>query len=281
MSLIWIPLITLTVVLFGVGQVFTKMGTTRLGSPGMLLLLSMNMLPIYGGAWLIFHESVFYSFREISYSILATSLSAAGYILFYEAVERQKISIVGVITAAYPFITVILAVLFLHESLSLTHIVAITFIIGSVSLLSYSPQKTKTTDKTWLVLAASCFVIWGIWAVTAKFAIGLVGHITYTGVYAVVGPLIWVPYWYFRSGTLHITKEDIHAELSVAFFCVGGLTFYAALHYGLASMVTAFSNLYPFVTLASARIILSETLEPHHRVAVALALSGIVIIAIS
>jgi drug/metabolite transporter (DMT)-like permease len=280
MSLAWIPFIMVTIFLFGVGQVFTKTGTARLGSPGMLLLLSFNMVIIYGGAWLIFHEDAFIPFTTFLYCIGAAALSAIGYIFFYEAVERQKISLVGVITAAYPFVTAIMAVLFLHEPLIPTQILGIVLIITSVSLLAYSPHEYKIQKKTWLLFAVLCFIVWGIWAAAAKFAINLTGHIYYTGVYAFVGPLIWIPYWYVRSGKFCITKKDMHAELSVAFFCFGGLTFYAALHYGLASMVTAFSNLYPFVTLVFARLILSESMEIHHKVAAALALSGILIVTI-
>ena len=280
MSLAWVPFIMVTIFLFGIGQVFTKTGTARLGSPGMLLLLSFNMFIIYGGAWLIFHEDVFIPFTALLYCILAATLSAVGYIFFYEAVERQKISLVGVITAAYPFITVIMAVLFLHEPLTLTQILGIILIITSVSFLAYSPHEYDIQKKTWLLFAVLCFITWGIWAATAKFAINLTGHITYTGVYALVGPLIWIPYWYVRSGKFNIIKKDTHAELSLAFFCFGGLTFYAALHYGLASMVTAFSNLYPFVTLVFARLILSETMERHHKIAVAVALLGILIVTV-
>ncbi|MBU7016544.1 MAG: DMT family transporter [Theionarchaea archaeon] len=280
MSLAWIPFIMVTIFLFGIGQVFTKTGTARLGSPGMLLLLSINMFIIYGGAWLIFHENISLPLTAFLYCILAAALSAVGYIFFYEAVERQKISLVGVITAAYPFITAIMAVIFLHEPLTSTQIAGIILIIASVSLLAYSPHEYSIQKKTWLFFAVLCFIVWGIWAAAAKFAINLTGHITYTGVYALVGPLVWVPYWYARSGKFNITREDTHAELSLAFFCFGGLAFYAALHYGLASMVTAFSNLYPFITLIFARLILSETMERHHKIAVALALSGILIVTV-
>ena len=281
MSLMWIPLITSTVFLFGIGQVLTKKGTTRLGSPGMLFLLSINMVLIYGGAWLFFHEGDFPDFRGVTYAAIATFLSALGYIFFYEAVERQKISIVGVITAAYPFITVILAVTFLHEPLTLGQVVGVVLIIGSVSLLSHTRREKGNYDsrkQTWLLLAVLCFVIWGIWAAAAKFAIDMVGYITYAGIYSIVGPLTWIFYWHVRSGTFHLTREDVQAELSVIFFCFGGLTFYAALNYGLASIVTPFSNLYPFITLVFARILLSERLEKHRLIAVTLALSGILIL---
>ncbi len=280
MSLIWIPFITLTILFFGIGQVFTKIGTTRLGSPGMLLLLSLNMFIIYGVTWLIFNEDAPIGTIPFLYTILATILSATGYIFFYEAVERQRISIVGVVTAAYPLITVILAVLFLSEILTLAQILAIAFITISVSILSHTSQESETNNRTWLLFAVLCLIIWGIWAAAAKFAISMVGHITYTGVYAAVGPSIFIPYWYVRSGKFHLTRKDFNAELSVIFFCCGGLSFYAALHYGLASIVSAFSNLYPFVTIVLARIMLSERLERHHKIAVVLALSGIVLSAL-
>lgn len=281
MSLTWIPLITTTVFLFGIGQVFTKKGTTRLGSPGMLLLLSFNMLVIYGGTWLLFHEDTPIGLKNTALCITAALLSAFGYIFFYEAVERQKISIVGVITAAFPFVTVVLAVLFLKEDLALLQITAIIIIVTSVSLLSYTPGEQKTKNKTWLLFAIFCFTIWGIWSVVAKFAIDRTGPITYAGVYALVGPLIFIPYWYFRSGKFRLTRKDVDAELSVSFFCIGSLFFYAALEQGYASLVTAFSNLYPFITLLFARIMLSENLEKHHNLAVILALLGILLLTIS
>ncbi|KYK37172.1 MAG: DMT family transporter [Theionarchaea archaeon] len=281
MPLTWIPFIMITVFLFGIGQVFTKTGTTRLGSPGMLLLLSINMVAIYGGAWLLFHGDAPLYAKDLLSCVVATFLSAVGYIFFYEAVERQKISIVGVITAAYPLVTVILAVFFLDESLTVPQVTAIALIIASVSLLSYAPEEQEGTfrRKSWLLFAVLCFTIWGIWSVVAKYTIDTVGPVTYAGVYAVVGPAVFVPYWGIRSGKFRLTREDIPAELSVSFFCVGALFFYAALDYGYVSIVTAFSDLYPFITVFFAWIMLSEKLEMHHKIAVALALLGIVILA--
>ncbi len=274
-------MITVTIFLFGIGQVFTKKGTTRLGSPGMLLLLSFNMLAIYGGAWVLFREDAPIPLKTLIACGTAAFLSAVGYIFFYEAVERQKISLVGVITAAFPFVTVILAVLFLNESLTISQSIAIAIIIISVSLLSYAPENQKTQKRTWLLFAVLCLLTWGVWSVTAKFAIDRAGPITYAGVYALVGPAVFIPYWYVRSGSFHLTREDVDAELSVSFFCFGSLFFYAALKYGYASLVTAFSALYPFVTLIFARIMLSESLEKHHKLAVALALLGILLLTFS
>lgn len=279
MSLVWIPLTGLAAFLYGIGQVFTKTGTSRIGPPRMLLLLSVNMLIVYGGAFLSFflRSPISLSFDTLFPCFVASLLSALGYIFFYEAVERQKISIVGVITSAYPFVTMVTAVLFLHERLSVPQVPAIAFVILSVSLLSYAPQAQNRRKRTWLIFAVLCFVTWGVWSVVAKYAMTGTGYLTYAGVCAVTSPLVWVPYSYLRTRSLHLV-HDFQAELSLLFFCVGGLCFYAAINFGPVSIVTALSGMYPFVTLVSARLLLQEELEIHHALAVALALTGILLL---
>jgi transporter family protein len=278
---VWIPFITLTILLFGFGQVFTKTGVSRLGLPRMLLLLSINMMIFYGGAYILFHEDTAVPLKGIAWGVLATFLASIGYIFYYEAVNRERISIVGVITAAYPFITVILAMIFLQEPLTLFQFLAILLIIVSVSLLSYTPSRNRMIHRQsnlWLLYALISIVIWGVQAVIAKASITLIGHFTYVGIYAVVGPATLIPYWYIKEGSWSFSWKDVQAELSVSFFCLGGIFLYMALNYGLVSIVTAFSNLYPFITLLVARLLLSEHLENHHWIAVTSALIGIVLL---
>lgn len=280
MSFMWVPLIILTIFLYGAGQVFTKKGTSRLGAGGMLFLLSITMIAIYGGAWVLFAVKTPVHARELIYCVASTTLSSVGYIFFYEAVERQKISIVGVVTAAYPFITVILAVHVLHEPLTSIQIVAVALTIVGVSILSYEPKEQKVKGSSWLLMAVVCFVMWGLSSLVAKISITFVGPLPYAGVYAVVGPSIWIPYWWLKGGRVHSIKFDSDAEISVIFFCFGSLLLYAAINYGYISIVTAFSNLYPFVTLVLARLIMSEILRPRHYGAAILTLLGIILLAL-
>ncbi|MGD2072316.1 MAG: DMT family transporter, partial [Candidatus Thorarchaeota archaeon] len=223
--------------------------------------------------------------KGVGLGALATFLASIGYISYYEAVRLERISIVGVITAAYPFITVILAMIFLQEPLTLFQFLAILLIIISVSLLSYTPSRKQflhsqpiQKSNLWFYYALISIGIWGVQAVIAKASIAMVGHFTYVGIYAVVGPATLIPYWYVKEGSFSFSRKDIQAELSVSFFCLGGLFLYMALNYGMVSIVTAFSNLYPFITLIVARLLLSERLETYHWIAVTSALIGIVLL---
>lgn len=277
MTLAWIPFAVMNVFFLGLGQVLAKKGITTLGSPGMLLLRAINTFAIFGVVWIFFHEDIhsLTQIEAVASCILAASLSSVGCIFFYEAVERQKISIVGVITASCPFVTAIFAVILLGEHLTPFQMFAIILIIIGVSLLSYSPREHGTSDRIWFLFVMLTLLCWGLWAVTAKFSIDTVGIINYAGINSLVAPAIWVPYWYARSRTFSLSRKDIYSEISVCFFIFGSLCFFGALKYGYASIVTAFSDLYPFVTLFFARFMLSEHLEKHHIIAIALAIIGI------
>jgi len=63
--------------------------------------------------------------RSVVLALLAGLFGGGGYVLFMEALETGKASIVVPLTALYPAVTVILALLFLGEKLSTTQAVGI------------------------------------------------------------------------------------------------------------------------------------------------------------
>ena len=69
-------------------------------------------------------------------ALLAGLFGGGGYILFMKALETGKASIVIPLTALYPAITAILALLFLGEKLSTTQVVGIALAVIATILLS-------------------------------------------------------------------------------------------------------------------------------------------------
>ncbi len=69
-------------------------------------------------------------------ALLAGLCSGGGYILFMKALETGKVSVVIPLTALYPAVTVILALLFLGEKLSATQTVGIALAVIATILLS-------------------------------------------------------------------------------------------------------------------------------------------------
>lgn len=109
MSALWIPLIFIAVIFYGIGQVLAKKATSRIDPGSILLLFAFNTTIIWGGYWILFHRHIEAEPIFFFYGFLAAFFSSTGYIFYFEALARGSISIVGTVTAAYSAITVPLA----------------------------------------------------------------------------------------------------------------------------------------------------------------------------
>ena len=74
--------------------------------------------------------------KSTALALLAGLFGGGGYVLFMKALETGKASIVIPLTALYPAVTVILALLFLGEKLSATQAVGIALAVVATILLS-------------------------------------------------------------------------------------------------------------------------------------------------
>jgi len=74
--------------------------------------------------------------KSMVLALLAGLFGGGGYILFMKALETGKASIVIPLTALYPAVTVVLALLFLGEKLSTTQAVGIALAVIATILLS-------------------------------------------------------------------------------------------------------------------------------------------------
>lgn len=75
-------------------------------------------------------------FSGIAFAVLAGIFSALGSILFYILLGKKPVGLLIAITALYPLITILLATMFLKESLTLTKIVGLIFAIIALFILN-------------------------------------------------------------------------------------------------------------------------------------------------
>jgi len=73
---------------------------------------------------------------EIFLAALGGVFGMLGYIFFYLLLSKNEASIVVPLTALYPALTIFLAVLFLKEALSITHLAGIILALLSIFLLT-------------------------------------------------------------------------------------------------------------------------------------------------
>ena len=72
----------------------------------------------------------------ILFAVLTGITGVLGTLFYYSAAARGQISIVVSITALYPLITILLASVFLHETLTLKQISGLCLAIGAIVLLA-------------------------------------------------------------------------------------------------------------------------------------------------
>ncbi len=87
--------------------------------------------------WSTVSEGIDYDFRGITPAFLTGVIGYLGMFFFLSAVDLGKVSIVASLTAVYPAITIIFAVMLLKERISYLQYVGIFLAVTGVALLSY------------------------------------------------------------------------------------------------------------------------------------------------
>ncbi len=277
MELLWLPFSIATIMLYGLGQVFAKETRTNVSSANLLLLLAGNMFVMWAVYWLVFHESGSHPLATWLQAVAAAALSGAAYVTYYESIKHGKVSIVGTIAGAYAPWTVVLALVFLGERMSVGEAIGVVLVVLSMLVFTYAPGNgngngSRKTELLGIAFAICSLFFWGTSAAVAKGAITDIGNTNFIGVYALVCPSIWVVYWLVREKAKFERPRSSGwlLELSLLCFAAGGITLYLAIQNGDVSIVSPITNLYPLVTIAAAKVRLKERLSTRQMVALAM-----------
>jgi transporter family protein len=79
-----------------------------------------------------------FDIRAFGWASLIQLMAIAGVVFFYQALKRQNTAIVVPVSAAYPAVTAILAVLFGKEHLRPVQVLGILLVIGGTAAISLS-----------------------------------------------------------------------------------------------------------------------------------------------
>ena len=281
MDLVWLPFSLATILMYGFGQVFAKETRTHISSANMLLILGGNMFVMWLAYWFVFRESGSYDTETWLQATLAAALSGAAFVTYYESLKHGKISVVGTIAGAYAPWTVILALLFLGESMSIWEGMGVALVVSAMLVFAYSAGNNgngdRKTELLGIAFAIMSLFFWGTSAAMAKGAIDEIGNTNFIGLYALVCPAIWVVYWLATErGKFEMPKSNKWIlELSMLFIAGGGITLYLAIENGNVSIVSPVTNIYPLLTIAVAKVRLKERLSVRQMIALVMLFASI------
>jgi len=283
----WLFLALVAIFLYGVMQVAQKVSLGVIPASAVISLSIVVGVPISLvclSPFIISGELLETDPLVMVVALAAASFSQLGYYFYLEAAERGSISIVGSVTASYPIMVIIVAIVFLSETPTIVQLCGVLLVTSSMVVLSYMHGKgldSSTYMGKWFPLSIIAVIFYGLWAVLTKLSLNDMPALLFLGIYAFVIPPTVLGYYRYKgvrlkkalptwsvSFAISIMASEI---ANIAFFC----EIYAA-DQGPASIVFPLVAASPVVVVLLAYVFLKERLTRKEVILVALVIVGIV-----
>ena len=218
--------------------------------------------------------------RTLPFLVLSGLATGASWLCYFHALQIGNINKVVPVDKSSTVLTILLAVLFLHEILSLTKGIGIVLIAIGTYLMIEKKQSTGAAKKgaSWLLYAAGSAVFASLTSILGK--IGISGVESNLGT-AIRTGLVLVMSWMmvFVTGKSAKLREVPKGELG--FICLSGLAtgaswlcYYKALQDGPASVVAPIDKLSILVTILFSYLVFHEKLSKKSALGLAVLVGG-------
>lgn len=213
----------------------------------------------------------------------AAAVACAGYALYYYALEKGKLSLTGTVLETYPLYTIILASLFLQESITTAAKLGIAAILIGLILISLEHPKELKKIKigTWLLWGIGGAAFAGLGDFIAKIMSTEYGAYSYS-ISFVVGWTIVALILNFIDHKVafpkKFTSETFYSIASSFCLFIGVLFFNLALEKGPASIVTPISASSSLVMLFLAFVWFKEKVTKFQIAGVFITILGVILV---
>jgi len=284
---LWLLFAIGTILCYGTAQQFSKKGVQLIGSYQTGMLYAIASIGIQFTFWLMLPDSVQGDSDGILLAVFAGFLGALGFVFYIFALKSGKVSIVSVLTAGYPAVSVVLAIIVIGDILTLTQGIGILLVVSAIITLSLPTKAERKENGTapksrmWLVWALLSLVFWGLWAIPSQLAMKNIGESDYILIDGITMVLTWVPLWIlFDKGRMNRDPKKLgYSGTAGILASVGTISLFLAINNGQVSLVTPLTSIYPLFTVLLARILLKEKLEWLQYCAIAAGVLGVILLA--
>jgi bacterial/archaeal transporter family protein len=132
----WYLYALLTVLMWGVWGVFSKLGSAHSRPRQMLLFQAVGVFAFALITLALEKFKIEPSLPGFSWSFAAGFFTFIGFLTFFAALEQGKASTVVTLSALYPVVTILLSILFLHEKLTMRQVAGIALALVASVLLA-------------------------------------------------------------------------------------------------------------------------------------------------
>lgn len=248
-----------------------------------VLLFSWLMVMITGAGTGITQISS----KTLLFLVLSGLATGASWLCYFRALQKGDINKVVPIDKSSTILTILLALVFLHEGLTWEKTVSVILIgVGTMLMISKkdSENVSEQRDKSWLIYAVLSAVFASLTAILGKIGITQINSNLGTAIRTTV-VLIMAWLMVFVSGKQHELRRIEKRELG--FIGLSGLAtgaswlcYYRALQDGPASVVVPIDKLSILVTIVFSRVVFHEKLTKKSAFGVACITVGTFLLAI-
>ncbi len=207
--------------------------------------------------------------KTILFLVLSGLATGASWLCYFRALQKGDINKVVPIDKSSTVLTIILALIFLHEGLTWGKAVSVILIGAGTILMITKKENENSTEEHgsgWLIYAILSAVFASLTAILGKLGIAQINSNLGTAIRTTVVLLMaWLVV--YVSGKQNEVKNIEKKELG--FICLSGLAtgaswlcYYRALQDGPASVVVPIDKLSILVTIAFSWIVFHEKLTP-------------------
>lgn len=218
--------------------------------------------------------------KTVLFLILSGLATGASWLCYFRALQLGDINKVVPIDKSSTVITILLAFILLHETISISKAVGIAAIaVGTFMMIEKKDTEVKqSTGGSWLIYAVGSAVFASLTAILGK--IGISGVESNLGT-AIRTGVVLVMAWVMILAEKKTASVRGIPRIELGFICLSGaatgaswMCYYRALQYGLASVVVPIDKLSILVTVAFSYIVFHERLSRISAVGLALITLG-------
>jgi uncharacterized membrane protein len=216
-------------------------------------------------------------------------VTAVAYVVLYRALELGPIALVSPLLASYAVIPVLLAVIFLDESLGAVEITGAAVTIGGAVVTSADVRSLRRGTRVpaaALPWALASTVLFGTAAYAVAWSSKRVGWLTSlwlvrtsTALLFVIAAVVAIAAVRpgLRGGTLPTRAVALCALVGLADLA-GTISYSRGAEVGLVSIVTAVSATYPLIPVFGGIALLDERPAVNHYIGVAMVIAGLLLL---
>ena len=285
----WILYATGSAFFAGITSILAKCGISKTDSD---VATAIRTIVVLTFSWLmVFITGTISSIMDITgktllFLVLSGIATGASWLCYFKALQNGDVNKVVPIDKSSTVLTILLALIFFHEGLSLAKLGCICLIgLGTLLMINRKENvESNFSDNSWLIYAILSAVFASLTSILGK--VGISGIDSNLGT-AIRTSVVLVMAWlmvFVKNKQSEIKRIDQKEFLFIILsgFATGAswLCFYRALQDGAASVVVPIDKLSILVTIIFSRVVLHEKLSKKALLGLILITVGTVIMAI-